>query len=214
MQHYWDQIEELYREHMPRGYRRYFGPGASEKAMGALERHLGVSLPDDFKAFYSVHNGQRQGQFGVVFGLELLSVRRIRQEWDNWASLGEEINADFAHAMSSEPEGYVRPLYLNPRWIPFTTDQTGTHLGLDLDPDVQGVAGQVIAFGRDQDRKKVLARSFRDYVHLFVEQLRSIDWTIDPEDGWEIADERYGRHHYHDWLPGELRAPTETNGRA
>jgi len=214
MQQYWDQIEEMFRDRVPGEYRRYFGPGVSETAMGALERHLGVSLPDDFKAFYSVHNGQGEGEIGLVFGLELLSVERIREEWDNWMSLGEDINADFAHAMSSEPEGHVRPLYLNRKWIPFTTDQTGTHLGLDFDPDVKGVSGQVIVFGRDQDRKKVLARSFRDYIHLFVEQLQSVDWTIDDEGEWEITNEPYRRHHYYDWLPGELRAPTETGGLA
>jgi cell wall assembly regulator SMI1 len=179
MQQYWNQIERLFQERSPKGYHRYFVPGASEKAIEGLERHVGLQLPEDFKAFYRIHDGQGKRAYGLVFGLELLSIGRIKQEWDNWNGLGDELNAELAHAMSSEPKGFVQPLYLNPRWIPFTTDQTGTHLGMDFDSDRKGVAGQVIAFGRNENKKKVLARSFRDYVHLFVEQLRTIDWSLD-----------------------------------
>jgi cell wall assembly regulator SMI1 len=209
MKRYWKRIEELFAERVPKGHERYFVPGASDAALARLERHLDVSLPADFKRFYRVHDGQGKRDFGLVFGLELLSVHRIRHEWDSWREIGDELNEELAPAMSSEPKGYVRPLYSNPKWVPFTTDQTGTHLGLDFDPAAKGVVGQVIAFGRNQDRKKVMARSFRDFVHLFVGQLESIDWTIDPDGGWEIRHKRYGRRHYHDWLPGRLRVADE-----
>jgi cell wall assembly regulator SMI1 len=208
MQQYWTQIERLFQERFPKGYHRYFVDGASEKAISGLEKHIGLQLPDDFKAFYRVHDGQGKKVYGLVFGLELLSLKRIKQEWDNWKALGDDINAELAHAMSSEPKRYVKPLYLNPKWIPFTTDQTGTHLGMDFDPDKKGIVGQVIAFGRNENKKKVLAKSFRDYIHLFVKQLRTVAWSLD-EDGWEISDKRYGKRHYHDWLKGQLRAPAE-----
>src|SRR5262249_8923813 len=89
-----------------------------------------------------------------------------------------------------------------------TTDQTGTHLGMDFDPDKKGIVGQVIAFGRNEDKKKVLAKSFRDYIHLLVKQLRTIDWSLD-EGGWQIRHKRYGKRHYHDWLKGQFGAPAE-----
>jgi cell wall assembly regulator SMI1 len=212
MQQYWNQIERLFQERLPKGSHRYFAPGASEKAIAGLERHIGLQLPNDFQAFYRIHNGQGNGVFGLVFGLELLSIKRIKQEWDNWNSLGDDLNVELAPAMSSEPKGFVKPLYLNPKWVPFTTDQTGTHLGMDFDPDRKGVVGQVITFGRNENKKKVLAKSFRDYIHLLVKQLRTIDWTLAPEAGWEIRDKRYGKRHYHDWLKGQLRAPAEAEG--
>jgi cell wall assembly regulator SMI1 len=212
MQHYWTRIESLFQHRMPKGSRRYFCPGASDKALQGLQKHIGLELPNDFKEFYRIHDGQGKGEFGLVFGLELLSLRRIKQEWDNWKSLGDDLNAELAKAMSSEPKGYVKPLYLNPKWVPFTTDQTGTHLGLDFDPDRKGNVGQVIAFGRNQDNKKVLAKSFRDYIHQFVKQLETIDWTLDPDGGWEINHPKYAKIHYHDWLKGQLRAPGEPAG--
>ena len=213
MQASWTQIESLFQERT-KGYRRYFGPGASEKSLEGLEKHVGLQLPADFKAFYRIHDGPKKSGFGLVFGLELLSIRRIKQEWNNWNDLADDgLNAELAHAMSSEPKGYVKPLYLNPKWVPFTTDGTGTHLGLDFDPDRKGVVGQVITFGRNENKKKVLAKSFRDYVHLFVKQLQTVKWSVDPEGEWEITDELYGERHYHDWLKGQLRAPTEKAGR-
>jgi cell wall assembly regulator SMI1 len=212
MRQYWTEIESLFQERLAKGHRRYFVPGASAKAIADLEKHIGLRLPTDFKAFYRIHDGQGKSVYGLVFGLELLSMRRIKQEWDNWNNLGDDLNAELAPAMSSEPKGYVKPLYLNPRWIPFTTDQTGTHIGMDFDPDRKGVVGQVIAFGRNENKKKVLAKSFRDYIHIFVTQLRTIDWSLD-EGGWEIRHKTYGRRHYHDWLKGQLRAPTEEVGK-
>src|SRR5262249_39068541 len=158
-----NQIARLFQERLPKTYHRYFAPGASEKAIQRLEKHLGLQLPEDFRAFYRIHDGQGKRVYGLVFGLELLSLKRIKQEWDNWSRLGDDLNAELAHAMSSEPKGYVKPLYLNPKWIPFTTDQTGTHLGMDFDPDKKGIVGQVIVFGRNENKKKVLAKSFRDY---------------------------------------------------
>lgn len=214
MKPYWKEIERLFQERSPKGYQRYFVPGASDRALASLEKHVGQELPEDFKAFYRVHDGQGRKAFGLVFGLELLSLRRIKQEWDNWKRVGEDINPELARLMSSEPKGCVKPLYVNLKWIPFTTDQTGTHLGIDFDPDRKGVVGQVIAFGRNENKKKVLARSFRDYIHLFVTQLRTLQWSLDPEDGWEIQHKQYGGRHYHDWLKGQLRAPAEAERQA
>jgi cell wall assembly regulator SMI1 len=211
MEHYWNQIESLFQVRLLKGYHRYFVPGASEKAINGLERHIGLQLPNDFKTFYRIRDGQGKGVYGLVFGLELLSIRRIKQEWGNWNDLGDDLNVELAPAMSSEPKGYVKPLYLNPQWIPFTTDQTGTHLGMDFDPDKKGIVGQIIAFGRNENKKKILAKSFRDYIHLFVKQLQTLDWTLD-EGGWEIRHKKYGKRHYHDWLKGQLRALAEAAG--
>jgi hypothetical protein len=84
---------------------------------------------------------------------------------------------------------------------------------MDFDPDRKGVIGQVITFGRNENKKKVLAKSCRGYIHLLVEQLRTIDWSLDSEAGWEIRDKRYGKRHYHDWLKGQLHTPAETGGQ-
>jgi cell wall assembly regulator SMI1 len=151
-------------------------PGASQAQIEALEEHMGVTLPAALKEFLAVHNGQ--GGFGLIYGSEFLSVSGIRQEWDNWRSIDEtEMNEDCAEFMGSEPNGFIKPLYCNRAWIPLTHDGGGNHFGLDLDPDILGKSGQVIAFGRDEDIKRLLANSFELFVEECIAWLERAVWN-------------------------------------
>ncbi|HTD03814.1 SMI1/KNR4 family protein [Undibacterium sp.] len=149
-------------------------PGASEEELLELERHLGVTLPADFKEYLSVHNGQ-QGQDGMIFNEPLLSIEQIKDEWTTWYEIGEDgtMNDDCAEFMSANPVGHVKPMYTNPKWIPFTHDGGGNHIGIDLDPDVKGTLGQVIIFGRDEDEKSVMATSFTEFLATVVHHLKN-----------------------------------------
>ena len=73
------------------------------------------------------------------------------------------MNDDCADMMSSDPPGVVKPVYTNRHWIPLTHDHGGNHVGLDFDPDDEGTPGQVIAYGRDEDEKQLLATSFEAF---------------------------------------------------
>lgn len=159
--------------------------GASEEEISGLERHVGCALPESAKKFLSTHNGQKG--FGLMFGQEFLSIAGIRQQWDNWRSIDEEeMNADCAEFMQSEPAGTIRAMYCNKSWIPFTHDAGGNHIGLDFDPDTLGKSGQVIAFGRDEDTKRIIAATFDEFLAVFVSWLERAEWNgeyLDVPDG-------------------------------
>lgn len=151
-------------------------PGASQADIDALEQHIGIVLPAPLKQFLLIHNGQDGA--GLIYGSELLSVSGIRQQWDNWRSIDEaEMNEDCADFMASEPEGCIKTLYCNPAWIPFTHDAGGNHIGIDFDPDTLGQAGQVIAFGRDEDTKRLLANDFASFVDDYIAWLDRAVWN-------------------------------------
>ncbi|NHZ90783.1 KNR4-like cell wall assembly/cell proliferation coordinating protein [Massilia sp. CCM 8733] len=151
-------------------------PGADPQAIAQLERHLGVVLPDPVKRFLAIHDGQ--DGTGLVDGYTLLSIAGIQQQWDGWRELDEEaMNADCADSMGSEPAGTIKPMYTNPAWIALTHDYGGNHVGLDLDPDLLGQPGQVIAFGRDEDVKRLLANSFPEYMDIYVAWLERARWN-------------------------------------
>jgi len=137
---------------------------------------------------------------GVIFGIELLSIERIIENWRNWESVSEDgLNEEFAESMSSNPLEYIKPHYVNLRWLPLTHDQGGNHIELDFDPGPKGTIGQIIAFGRDDDEKKLVAVSFAPFIDMFINELKAIDWMIHPESGWQIDDRQRGEAHYHDW---------------
>lgn len=68
------------------------------------------------------------------------------------------------------------------------------YIGVDLDPAANGVIGQIIDFGRDEDDKKVIAKSIKEYLLLLIEN----------QDKMEIIDEDYyineDEIHAIDWL--------------
>lgn len=198
MSRYWAEIEAILRE---KGALDAFrlNPGASPQALRDAEAELGVELPAALKELLSVHDGEvDELGTGLIFGLPLLSTGHVLGQWQVWKSLVDDgMNEALADSMSSRPEGVIKPMYLNPRWIPLTHDGGGNHIGLDYDPDVRGTVGQVIIFGRDEDEKKLLAPSFEAFLARFVHELRTIHWAV-TADGWSFADGAH-RGHYHDW---------------
>lgn len=155
-------------------------------------------MPESFKSFLAHHNGEDDDSCGLIFGLRFLSCEQIKSNWDAWLELeGDGQNEEYAESMSSKPEGVIKPLYQNRNWIPITHDFSSNHIGIDFDPDTQGVTGQIIAFGRTDDEKKLKAHSFEEFVDIFISQLHGIDWTIGV-DGWSFTEKKYDSH-YHGW---------------
>jgi cell wall assembly regulator SMI1 len=153
-------------------------PGATLLELDELENHLGVVLPVDLKAFLSIHNGQEDDGAGIVFAEQLLSTKNIRRCWDDWRGIDEnEMNEDCAEFMESYPEGYIKPMYTNKKWIPLTHDYGGNHIGIDFDPDEKGSAGQVITYGRDEDTKRLIASNFSEFLTKLNASLKKAQWT-------------------------------------
>ncbi|WP_444902151.1 SMI1/KNR4 family protein [Microbulbifer sp. SSSA007] len=151
--------------------------GCSQSEIEVLEQHLGVELPADLKEFLSVHNGQFFRGLGLFFESQFLSTSEIAQRWDSWRELDEEeMNKDCADYMRSNPEGFIKPLYINKFWIPLTFDWAGNHIGIDFDPGKKGIPGQIIAFGRDEDTKLLIAENFTDFISKFIQALDTASW--------------------------------------
>jgi cell wall assembly regulator SMI1 len=151
-------------------------PGAPRERIAAAEHVLGLHFPESLRHFLAIRDGQ--DGHGLVFGQKLLPVDDIRKQWEVWRSIDEAgMNADCAEFMRSSPEGHVKAMYCNPAWIPITHDGSGNHIGVDLDPDVRGQVGQIIAFGRDEDVKRVLAPTFEHLADLLVAWLERATWN-------------------------------------
>jgi cell wall assembly regulator SMI1 len=147
-------------------------PGCSNDELTDLEYCLNCKLPEDFKALYRRHNGQKGETTGLFCGLPFLCTIALYEQWSGWRELSEE---DFATEItgSSYPNGAIKPTYINLKWIPLAYDGGGNHLGIDLDPGSAGVVGQVINFGRDEDNKFVLACSLTDFMAWMLTQYQT-----------------------------------------
>ncbi|AWV89352.1 SMI1/KNR4 family protein [Bradymonas sediminis] len=128
-------------------------------ALDALERALGAPLPADFKALYAA-TGAIKGLFN---GFDLLSAEACATEHANWMAIYEDWTLDDLQSCSSADPG-IHPVYYMPRWIPFVDRIGGDYLAIDLGPTEEGTYGQIIAAGRDTDRKRLLAKSLTEFL--------------------------------------------------
>jgi cell wall assembly regulator SMI1 len=161
-------------------------PGASEFDLSSFSNELGLTLPEDFLRLYTWHNGQdMKVNTGPWYGLSFLSLDRVRKECAMWRKVLQDSPAEslvtLARSIKSTPLGFVKEQYANEHWIPFAFDGAGNYLGVDLSPNENGTYGQVINFGRDEDRKIAIAPGVKEFVCWMLKELRSGNFNIKEE---------------------------------
>lgn len=179
-------LENWLKKHLPE-VAADLQPGASDAALQRVASALGIALPEDFQQLYRWHDGQTMAvNAGPWYGLNFLPLARVQSECEMWRETLREIDpdtlADLNDGMQSTPPGHVKKQYGNPLWIPFAYDWGGNYLGLDLDPDTQGTKGQVINFGRDEERKIAVAPSLTAFVGWLVSELEAGNFHLQEED--------------------------------
>lgn len=176
------------RVNVPRAYEN-LAPPATRGDIDKLEKVLGQRITDDLAAVLMVHNGQsrtatadRDDDDAVpcVPTLSFLSTALIEQCWSKWVPIREFEDMDALQACGATmpgAAGRVRPLYTSPGWIPLWSDPVRSdYIGLDLDPDAAGVRGQIINFGRDEERHFVCANNFTELLEILLDEVRSGRW--------------------------------------
>lgn len=181
---------------------------ATEAQIEELEYVIGFSLPPAVRDSYLCYNGQELESNqscgdGIFFGLPLLSLDRIAEEWRFWRAVDEDAtsgaNQEIRQWQSSCPDRWVRAEYSCRGWVPLITDHVGNYIGVDLTPHPSGAGapGQVILFGRDFDTKVVLWRGEGEggwgrFLQYVAEELESGEmWTLE-EAGSGSEDEEDG----------------------
>lgn len=180
-----NQLETWLREHLPEVAADLM-PGATANELQSFSNAIGVNLPDDFLQLYTWHNGQgRSVNTGPWYGLDFLSLDRVLRECEMWRLVLKESSPDsltsLANCMSSTPPGFVKRQYANAHWIPFAYDWGGNYLGIDLSPDENGTYGQVINFGRDEERKIAVSPSISSFVSWMLSELKAGNFNIKEE---------------------------------
>lgn len=176
------RLDAWYSAHLTDEYQ--FNPPASEAALDAFERLIGLKLPGSYRQLYRWHDGddaEKDDRWGHLYGLPLLSLHEAAGQWHAWNGvLADPFNGNrYEIPGASWPIGAVDPAYINPRWIPLTHDGSGNHIGLDFDPWARGRIGQVILYGRNEEVKVVLAESLGKFFEWIAGLLESGNFRLD-----------------------------------
>jgi cell wall assembly regulator SMI1 len=124
-------------------------------------------LPEDFKTWLSIHNGQ-DGRFQLVAPWELIPIDGIILE----AQQMHQVFSDDTEN-SVETRGAVKSMLWNTAWIPFASDNAGNFYCLDLDPAPKGNYGQVILWASDPPYVEVIAPSYRAWLEQYQSDLEA-----------------------------------------
>lgn len=177
MQQIWQRLESWLQAELPEVH---LHQGATEAQIRNAETEMEVQLPSEFKEFYRVHDGQQDTGNGIIFSCTLLPLEQILQQWRKWVDVAKDFGDDNEDEdmYGSIPEDHVKSWYTNAKWIPFTFDWGGNHIGIDFDPAPKGRSGQIIAFGRDDDYKYVYGQSFKEFIEGIVAELEAGNYVI------------------------------------
>jgi cell wall assembly regulator SMI1 len=178
---------------------------ASNSDISKVEAETGLSLPEAFKEFLRIHNGE-DGETWLALlgdGNQLLSCQSIINQYKLDQEIGQNIydpqmeNIEFwKDRIKSNVlfvKGAVKPLMLHPKWLPITCMNGDVFRYLDFDPAPSGISGQVIEVNPEGCRYQVLASSFEDLLDKYLSQLLSGAFEI-VDDGYIMTKEENEMH--------------------
>jgi cell wall assembly regulator SMI1 len=177
----WERIEEFCRATLPGGA-TLFAPPVTEEDLVRAEQELGVTLPEDFKASYRIHNGQLDRSPGIILphARTLLPVPRYRfmplQSVIHSTKCLREVAADLTRpSQRTAVELGIQPAFWLPDWIPFASNGGGDYLCVDLSPAPEGTVGQVLDFNHEKAERPLLARSLAEFLDQLITALECGD---------------------------------------
>jgi cell wall assembly regulator SMI1 len=203
----WEKYRKWLKKVSPQQF-ELLNAGADQAQIELLKKHFPFLLPEEFIQLYALNNGQMDFPYrGSVFMcMTFLGIPNIIAQYDISKELStQELNygETFGDYYNYEKEGgtsyptnAIKIKYINLKWIPIWHDGGGNHIGIDLDPDEKGVYGQVINFGRDQNKKFVIANSltlFFKLINLKIKQnkvqvVHGKDCGFGPEANYYLMD--------------------------
>lgn len=197
-------IQEI-KEQLSQHFQPFLNPPATVQEIEEVEQKMGITFPDDVKALYLIHNGEKDDGPGLFFGLPFLSLEDMLAEWQSNSKLFDDEEIEQIKSYSV-PEGWIKEQYINRNWIPISHDHGGNYLGIDLDPDSKGICGQVFNFGRDEEVKYVIAHNVTDLLTFISQTLKNGCYTIEEEElnSWSYGDKEDA--HFFDELK-DLKLP-------
>ncbi|WPR76543.1 SMI1/KNR4 family protein [Algoriphagus sp. NG3] len=137
-------------------------PENNEKVYSEFETLAKYKFPEALKTLLSLHNGIEKTGF--------LSAQKILAEWKIWKGIYDDPNWKLEDLTgNNQADGYqTLGVYTNPYWVPFYSTGGGNFLAIDYAPGVQGKSGQIISFGADESRIRLIADDMEAFLQLLL----------------------------------------------
>lgn len=184
----WQRICAGLRDELPKEY--LISPGLSEKQIRKAEQTIGNPLPADLREFYAAQNGIPGIEFivdqNIGFCLPLVAPKKPRPPLgkcnvvESWSFFKKNSPSAFIEDRWIDPKGSIRKTAWTTEWIPIFDNQQGDYVFADLNPPPRGTHGQLIEWWRSDGPKRILFRSFREFLTRIAEDLSRKRLVIVP----------------------------------
>ncbi|SMG49987.1 Cell wall assembly regulator SMI1 [Marivirga sericea] len=170
----WKTYKKYLEDKLPVYFKR-LNPPATNEEIEELENQIGSELPEEFKALYKLNNGEQESWFngGVMCGMRMFTLSQIKAEIKKLKEIEDQFNFNSKWNGDITPEGTIKSGAYYEKWIPIFSDNNGNFIGLDLDPDSEGVYGQVINFGTDEYDHFIISKSLVEFVDFINKQFEN-----------------------------------------
>ncbi len=163
-------------------------PGLSEADIAVEERRLGVQLPSEYKAIYSLFNGFGDIRLDLVWegeshpGFHLNPLGKWRDSEQTQFISSEMSTLQREYQDQIRAHGTVKPVVWDPNWVPLTFPSAWYSWYADFSDVAAGSYGQVILVKLDADATRydvsVVANDFFEFIELMIESVKA------PADDW------------------------------
>ncbi len=133
----------------------------------------GKLLPDSFIELYEAANGENT-YVGTMLGFEWLSIEEI-------ITSHKELMDSTYEILSDQPDKIKEGFYRK-GWVPFAHDGSGSYLVMDLDPDKEGVIGQIITIDREDSNSYMIAKGIDEFVTLIQQSMDNGKFFLSNEE--------------------------------
>lgn len=159
----WQELERWYKANAAETYES-LNPGCDEAELRETERHFNVTFPEDVRASYLLHDGQKlEGSSISGDGYQLMSMQEIRASSEFF-----KIATASGSGRKGAPNGPLKDDLCNVLWVPFMTPGNGNFRCMDFDPAPHGKPGQIIQYWNKDADRSVLAPSFTDWLEAIL----------------------------------------------
>ena len=172
----WNDIENWYENNAPKRLQDLMD-GASQEEIRCFETTIGFSLPNDYLASLSIHNG-----YVDINSYSYISIDESLRKWLMMKGLSEE--GAFKDFEPHHPHrNKIQNTWWCLGWIPFAEDGSGNMICIDITPDINGVVGQII-YMEIQGEGPIASqfRSFFEWLESYRNDLYEGRYEVGEED--------------------------------
>lgn len=144
-----------------------FSNPASKEQIKTSELQLHCELPEDYKAFLNIHNGQVSDTEPMVRFSSLMPIEKVVKSHKELLELFDDEDEP-----PSIPDEEIQPLPFSKSWIPIGNFQRN-YLCIDMEPSEKGNVGQIILIMTDNPYYELISKNFTEFLSLYFEQLQT-----------------------------------------